>query len=412
MQLGRLVQPNRIRLPAPKRGHRAAYIPGHRLDFLQRNHIGLPVARRLRQRLEVELVVARNHGQANPLAVSAYRKRLEYLLCGKPDLRRHRLGGKIVRIDVVLADLIANPELIQDTRCIGFGGHYWDNSSVTVALAALILFAPQFQWPEAREERRPGSEIRYIRNVNGQEVPLESKEEKVLESSTARKVVERTSVKYDPSGRPGQPEIERIETQRDGDTEKVTSTVTRRDVNGNAFVAEVSRTATRKTGDGTVTRTETERPTQNGRLEMVQIQEIRTSRPSPDSSSQTAILFNRDANGRFVETGRTVTELRKLPGGEVTISESRYAGSGMSQRLIKKEVRRIAGNRAEVDVYEANAPGRVGTGEPQLVRQQTIEKSTSGGQTVETTTVRNATPDGRLGPPRPADRRVCQGDCQ
>jgi hypothetical protein len=283
---------------------------------------------------------------------------------------------------------------------------------VQPAVALLLLLAGQFTWPETRQERRGGSAVTYTRNLNGQEVPIQRTDEVVLTKTGSLEITERTTVSYDPNGTPGQPVIERREVRREGDTERTTRTLTRRDPNGNAYVAEIAESVTTTSGPDVTTKTEIQRPTTGGRLELTQTQEIRRSQPSAELSTQTTTTSERNVNRRFVETRRDVVETRREPGGDTVVTETHYAIRGNSGLvLVKREVRRIRGDHAVVDVYEPNAPGRIATGEPQLVQQQSVDRSTSGGQTVETTTVRTAGADGRLGPPRPADRRVCTGDC-
>jgi hypothetical protein len=295
-----------------------------------------------------------------------------------------------------------------------FAATTWDDSNVQAAIAAVLLLAGQFTWPEAREERHGGSSITYTRNLNGQEVPVQQIDEVVVESTKTSRIVDRTTIRYDANGRPGQPETERTELRLDGDTERETRTVTRRDTNGSAYIYEVAQSVTTKSGDDTITKTETQRATlNNGKLEPVQILEIRRSRPSPDTSTQTTITFERNVNKRFVETRRQVVEIRRAANGEMITTDSDYALRGNAGMvLVARKVRRTNGGHTDVDVYEPNVPGRTPTGDAQLVRQQSIDRTTSGGQTVETTTVRTADPDGRLGPPLPADRKVCQGECQ
>ncbi|MDZ4799702.1 MAG: hypothetical protein SGI92_16200 [Bryobacteraceae bacterium] len=282
---------------------------------------------------------------------------------------------------------------------------------ILLAILSAATATAQFQWPSVRtEERGPGSETKYARNLNGQEVPVQSVTEIVIEDTASVKITERTTIKYDPNGRPGPDEKERIELHRDGPSERIIRTLTRRDTNGNSYVSEISRTSSTTVGDTTATRTEVETGNPSGRRQIAKVQETRVVRPDEFTSTQTTTVSSPDVNGRFGETARSVTEYRKARSGEVTIVFSEFAatgGAGMS--LVKREVRRIAGDRAEVEVYEPSAPGRASTAEPALVRRQNIERVTANGQTVETTTVQPVGSDGKLEPPRPAERRVCNG---
>lgn len=281
-------------------------------------------------------------------------------------------------------------------------------------LAALALTArAQFQWPNVRtEQSSPGSEIKYTRNLNGQEVPVQSVAEVVLEDSPTLRITERTTIKFDPNGRPGPAEKERIEIHRDGPSERTIRTLTLRDANGNSYTSEISRTSATTSGDAVTTRTEVEKGDPNGRRRVATVAETRLVRPDENSSTQTTTVSSPDVNGRFRETARRITDYRKSRTGVITITSSEYAATnGMGMSLVKQEVRRIAGNHTEVDVYEPSAPGRAATGEPQLVRRQNIDRTTANGQIVELTTVQPVGTDGKLEAPRPADRRVCTGQC-
>ncbi len=84
--------------------------------------MNLSLARGLRERFQIEFLIARDNGHHRAITVSARHQRFEYLFRRKPDLRRHGLGGQIVRIDFVFAQFVADAELVEQSGGIGFGG--------------------------------------------------------------------------------------------------------------------------------------------------------------------------------------------------------------------------------------------------------------------------------------------------
>ncbi len=113
MQFRRLIQNHRVSLPAGKRGHRPANVPRYALHFLQRHHLTLAIARDRRESFKIQLIVPRNHGETNSLAIASHGQSLENLLRRKTHLRRDSLSRKVIRINIILANFIRNPELIQ-----------------------------------------------------------------------------------------------------------------------------------------------------------------------------------------------------------------------------------------------------------------------------------------------------------
>ena len=71
----------------------------------------------------IQFLIAGDHRQANSVAVSARHESLEHLLRRQRDFGGHRLRREIVGINVVLPQLVANPQLVEQSRSICFGRH-------------------------------------------------------------------------------------------------------------------------------------------------------------------------------------------------------------------------------------------------------------------------------------------------
>ena len=228
-----------------------------------------------------------------------------------------------------------------------------------------------------------------VRNVNGREVPVETVEERVLGEG----IVERTIRRFDPNGRPGPAERVLIETHKapDGAVE-VRTTVHRGDINGNLSLIQRSTAVTR----GTETVETVERPGNSGGLELAERRETRR-RPS----GETTVVQQPDVNGRLYESARTTVER-----SGATENRAEYEATNGRMQLVRQTVTRADGERVEVDIY---MPGL--QGQPQLSRQQIIEKTPSADGAATVTSVRLVDGSGRLSPPRVVQETRCTGQC-
>jgi hypothetical protein len=257
-----------------------------------------------------------------------------------------------------------------------------------------------------------------VQNINGQRVPIQTVDEKVVSDSGGVRVVERVVKKFDASGSSGAPERVRVEERKNADGSTTTSTsVLRADINGHYAVAERAATVTRKSGNTTSSETTVERPTVNGSLETIEKKEEITRELSPGNTERTAIRSARDTNGRFSEVGKEVVEVKKT--GDSTVENAAvYESTNGQLELVRQKVSRSTkrGQNEDtvVDVFLANAPGQVGNSKPQLSQRQVIEKQMTANGAVETISVQRpyGSDPNRLGPAQKVEETVCTGKCK
>jgi hypothetical protein len=257
-----------------------------------------------------------------------------------------------------------------------------------------------------------------VQNINGQRVPIQTVDEKVVSDSGGVRVVERLVKKFDASGSAGPPERVRVEERKNPDGSTTTSTsVLRADINGNYAVAERAATITRKSGNTTSSETTVERPTVNGSLETIEKKQETTRELSPGNTERTAVRSARDTNGRFSEVGKEVVEVKKT--GDSTVENSAvYESTNGQLELVRQKVSRSTKRGQDedtvVDVFVPNAQGQAGSTKPQLLQRQVVEKQMTPSGAVETISVqRPSGPDSsRLGPPQKVEETVCTGKCK
>jgi hypothetical protein len=259
-----------------------------------------------------------------------------------------------------------------------------------------------------------------VRNMNGRNVPVESVEEHVVSNAGGVRVIERTIKRYDANGMPGPAEKVRIEERKNADgSGTVLTTVMRGDINGNMSLAERSTADIRKSGDTTTTTTTIERSTVNGTFDTVGKREETERKSANGDLNRNATIYQRDMNGRLYETGRE--EVQQTKRGDVTEENAaRYEATNGQLQLVEQKVSRTTktgpAQETEVNVFQPELVGRAQpTGaRPQLREQQIIEKRPAGNGTVETMSVRWATPNapGRLGPAQKVQETTCSGDCK
>jgi hypothetical protein len=258
------------------------------------------------------------------------------------------------------------------------------------------------------------------RSINGRVTPLERVEERVIEQDGSRRVIERFIRRYDPNGNPGQTEKIRIEERKTPDGVTATETLTwRADVNGRLQLAERARGETRPAGDAVSSDLSIERPTLNGAFETVEKRSA-TERKTAQGVRQETVTWRRDAEGRFSEALRQVTE-RTGQDGRATENQAQYeAGPAGKLELTSQTVSRSVKNadgseRTELDVYRVWVPGRPTAESPRLIEQQLVERRPGAdGTVVESVSVRRPAPDGSnpSGAYRKIGGRVCAGECK
>jgi hypothetical protein len=257
-----------------------------------------------------------------------------------------------------------------------------------------------------------------VRNINGQRVPIQTVDEKVVSESGGVRVVERTVKKFDASGNAGAPEKVRVEERKNSDGSTTTSTsVLRADINGNYAVAERAATVTRKSGNTTSSETTVERPTLNGSLELIEKKEDVVRELSPGNTERTSVRSARDTNGRFAEIGKEVVEVKKT--GDSTVEKAAvYESTNGQLELVRQKVshstKRGQDEDTVVDVFVPNSPGQVGNSKPQLAQRQVIERQKTAKGAVETISVQRAyggADQSRLGPAQKVEETTCTGKC-
>jgi hypothetical protein len=254
-----------------------------------------------------------------------------------------------------------------------------------------------------------GSQSKVTRNANGREVPVESVEERVISDAGGVKIVERSVKRYDANGVPGPPERIRIEERKESDGSlRISSTTLRGDINGAFQIAERSTTIARTSGGRTDTTTAIERPTLNGSMDVVERSEQSTVVSGPKTTENVTTL-RRDSNGRLTEFAKKTKEVVASNGHlDENVAEYESAATGQ-MRLMRQTTAKVdPGGTRQVNLFLPDAEGK-----PTLSQQQVIEKRETPNGTVETTTVRLASPNdpGKLGPARKVEETVCTGNC-
>ena len=262
-----------------------------------------------------------------------------------------------------------------------------------------------------------GSKTEKIETLNGRRVPVETVDEKVIEKSGGRTVIERTITRRSLDGSPLPPEKIRVEESKDESGHTTTSTtVWRGDINGRMAVTEREITESDKSGDRVQTDTRIERPGVNGSLVLSE------RRTAVESGNKTAnqreeVIYSPNTNGQFVATGKETSRTYLRDGVPVTESaqyESASSGSMQLSRQTVTETRKTAsGDQELTTVYDAAAPGRSADGQPKLREQRVIDRIRTGDEITETLSIRRASPNDskQLGPPQRISETVCKGKC-
>ena len=255
-----------------------------------------------------------------------------------------------------------------------------------------------------------------VRNANGRTVPISRVEDKVVSETGGVKIIERTLQQFDPNGNPLPADKERIEIRKEADgSEHTITTVRRADVNGTLQVAERRTQIARKSGNDTTIATTVERPTANAGFAVVEKSEQQERSVGTGRSSTSSTTWQRDPNGRLIEVNKRTAE-RTTEGEKSVESAAEYESTSTGQmRLMRQTVTRSDNAKTEVDVFEPNTAGRVGSGDdkPQLAKRQVIERIPSANGVVESISVQfpMANDSNRLTPLKKVEEFVCQGDC-
>jgi hypothetical protein len=259
------------------------------------------------------------------------------------------------------------------------------------------------------------------RSINGQSVPVEQVEERVLRDDASGKVTERTIRRFDPQGNPMPSVKETIEEQKRPDGSSTTqSTRYSGDINGNLQVTEKTITDTHTSGPSETTEIIVQRPTSDG-LSTVEKREQVTVKQSTGYQSD-ATTYRSDGNGGFYTAVRQTTQ-HTDQGSQSSDSSAEYerGPNGQlqlhSQTVIQTVTRPDGSKDAVVQIFGRNVPGTVSSDDAplKLQEQQMIETSNGPNNTVVQTLIvqRPSVSDPQtLGPARQISQTVCQGDCK
>jgi hypothetical protein len=266
-----------------------------------------------------------------------------------------------------------------------------------------------------------GGRTEVFQNLNGQRIPLQQTDERVLRRDGNLTVSERIVRKYDRNGALTGTERQLVEEQKrpGGSTTHVTTY--RSDVNGKMTEAEHQTTEIDKQGSVTRTQTVTERPSLNGSFNPV---EKRSSvlEESGRGSHEDETIYQRSDNGGYVIRAREVKDTSRA-GNKTTEKSTLYQPIATSSQLqltqqsVSTTTSRPDGSElVETSLYGSSWSGHVGDNQsaPQLREQDVVERKPGpGGSVTESLSVRRASASdaGKLGPLTKVSETVCTGKC-
>jgi hypothetical protein len=258
-----------------------------------------------------------------------------------------------------------------------------------------------------------GRTVEEVAGLNGRPVATETMEEKVLEETPGRKVVERTMMRDGVAA-----ERVRVETETGADGAVVSrTTVYRSDLNGRLAPAERSVREARVAGAVTTTATRVERPGLDGGFELVEKRAGESREEAGGAKESTETVYRRDTSGRFSEAARQVQRQTKDGEALVERTEDYETASTGRMQLAKQTVARtektVLGERREVDLYGPAAPGRAAGGGLQFRERQVIERREEATGHSETFSVQRPSLGSarELGPLVKVSETVCRGKC-
>ncbi len=267
-----------------------------------------------------------------------------------------------------------------------------------------------------------GGTTQLSRSINGQIVPLEKTQERVIQEDANGKTVERLIQRYDPTGTSMTPVKEIIQEQnKPGGGSVTTRTVYAGDVNGNLQLQQRSVTQTQKAGDSVSSETTVERPNINGGFEPMSRQVGETIK-NGDNYQESSTTYRPDGNGGFVPAVKISKSVTKT-NGRTTENAAEYeiGPTGeltLHSQKVQSTVKGPDGSEdVQVQIYGQSVPGVAGSFDPsklKLTEEQHIErKRTSGDTVVETVEVQRPTlaDPSQLGPPKQISETICKGKC-
>jgi hypothetical protein len=261
------------------------------------------------------------------------------------------------------------------------------------------------------------------RSINGQIVPMEKVDERVVREDANGKTVERLITRYDPTGNAVTPMKEIIDEQKQaGGASTTTRTLYSGDINGHLKLQERSVTQAQKSSASENSETVVERPNINGGMEATSRRSVEKVIGAPGTYQESSTTYRPDGNGGFVPTrkvSKNVTEAK----GQVTENAAEYeinalGGLSLHSQTVRNVVKRPDGSEGiEVQVFGKAVPGIASTldsSQLKMTEQQHIERRKTGSDTVvETVEVQRPTiaDPGHLGPPHQISETICKGKC-
>jgi len=266
-----------------------------------------------------------------------------------------------------------------------------------------------------------GSRTQRSQSLNGQKVPVEQTDEKVLRNDSSGKVTERIIRKYDQTGQLSSTERVVIEEQKRADGSHVEETTFLSDINGTMSKAEQRVTDTRVAGNTSTTETVIARPDVNGAFNAAEKRSL-VKEGSGDRQQSTETVQRRAAGGdQFLVALREVTVTEKS-GSDTKESTALYepALSGQleltSQNVSTTSKRADGSELTEVNLYARAADGLTQEpGAPQQIKEQQIieRRKSADGSVVESLSVRrpSVSDPTKLGGLQKISETVCTGKC-
>lgn len=245
--------------------------------------------------------------------------------------------------------------------------------------------------------------VESLPSLNGGSDLDERVEERVIESTPASRIIERT-ITYG-SGEQAKVRTEE-KTLADGST-TVTTTEYKDDGNGSLAIAQKSV----EHSHGGVSETVIERPTIDGSLAVVE-KKAGTSRQVGATKQTTVITYRQDANGNFDEAVREVSVESKTKQG-TSLTTDQYLAGQLNARTVTKTTAKAGGGAEirETSIYGMTAPGKTESTQLQLREQQLVERRSIAGGTEETFSIRRPSVDDTrdLGQFQLVSKKICTG---
>ncbi len=266
-----------------------------------------------------------------------------------------------------------------------------------------------------------GEHTQVTRSINGQRVPLEQTDERVISKDANGSVVEKIVKKFDETGHLASTEKIVTEERQNGNSSSVKSTTYRSDINGG--MREVERKTVDSEKQGPVIRTQAvvERPTINGALQAVEKRSIVTE-TTPDTSHEDETVYRLNPNGEFTPAVRNISDTTHS-GTQTVVKSAEYepladaSKMQLARQAVTTTTTRPDGSVvSQVDHYRASVPGLAPDpdSKPKLYEQEIVQRGNGPAGVTETVDVRraNANDPNRLGPPQRISETVCTGKCE